>query len=105
LVLKNPNLPFPPVLFTTLRGREGRDSTRSKAPPPMSACVAMQFRRDGAKRSFKDRRDGIEQSARKAGWELGKVGQPQNLAIPAITAIRAKVTMTTATNAMKNRSR
>src|ERR1700728_529507 len=44
---------FPPVLFKKLRGREGRDSTRSEAPPPMSACVAVQFRRDGAKRSLR----------------------------------------------------
>ena len=43
---------------------------RSKAPPPMSACVAMQFRRDGAKRSSRTgaaelsearaRREGVE---------------------------------------------
>jgi hypothetical protein len=30
LVLKNPNLPFPPVPFTKLRGREGLHLMRSK---------------------------------------------------------------------------
>jgi hypothetical protein len=48
---------------------------RSKAPPPMSARVAVQFRRDGAKRSLKDRRGGIEQSVRKGrwGWNLLRI--------------------------------
>jgi hypothetical protein len=78
LVLKNPNLSFPPVLFTKLRGREGRDSMRSKAPPPMSARVAMQFHRDGAKRSF--RTGGVELSkarARGEGLESSPRCRPQ----------------------------
>ena len=37
----------------------------------------MQFRRDGAKRSLKDRRGEIEQSARKAGLEFFLALQPQ----------------------------
>src|SRR5580698_10007603 len=62
---------FPPVLFKKLRGREGRDSTRSEAPPPMSACVAVQFRRDGAKRSLRTGAAELSKArARRRGGEI-----------------------------------
>ena len=45
---------------------------RSKAPPPMSARVAMQFRRDGAKRSFRTGAAELSKARarRERGWNL-----------------------------------
>jgi hypothetical protein len=41
---------------------------RSKAPPPMSARVAMQFRRDGAKRSLKTGAAKLSKACARGGW-------------------------------------
>ena len=51
---------------------------RSKAPPPMGARVAMQFRRDGAKRSFRTGAAELSKArARGAGLESSPRCRPQ----------------------------
>ena len=52
---------------------------RSKDPPPMSARVAMQFRRDGAKRSLKTGAAKLSKAhaTGERGWNFFLAQQPQ----------------------------
>jgi hypothetical protein len=75
---------------------------RSKAPPPMSARGAMQFRRDGAKRSSRNGAAELSEArARRGKTEI----RNHKLVILAIRARRASIISRATTNAMKNRNK